>query len=60
MKFSWIGRMLNNFSKDHPCRCGYAGEGVHQCHAGRNPQYPAPHSWYTEGIMKDGKLVSIK
>jgi len=24
------------------------------------PHYPAPHSWYAEGIMKDGKLVSIK
>jgi hypothetical protein len=24
------------------------------------PHYPKPHSWYGEGMMRDGKLVSIK
>lgn len=24
------------------------------------PHYPQPHKWYAEGIMKDGKLVSVK
>jgi len=24
------------------------------------PHYPEPHKWYAEGIMKDGKLISIK
>lgn len=24
------------------------------------PHYPEPHKWYAEGIMKNGKLVSIK
>lgn len=24
------------------------------------PHYPAPHSWYAEGLMKDGKLVKVK
>lgn len=25
---------------DRPCRCGFDGSGVHQCHAGRDPGYP--------------------
>lgn len=24
------------------------------------PHYPAPHTWYATGVMKDGKLVSVK
>jgi hypothetical protein len=24
------------------------------------PHYPEPHSWYAQGTMKDGKLVSVK
>jgi len=24
------------------------------------PHYPAPHTWYAEGTMKDGKLVKVK
>ena len=24
------------------------------------PHYPAPHSWYATGTMKNGKLVSAK
>jgi len=24
------------------------------------PHYPAPHSWYATGTMKDGKLVGVK
>ena len=24
------------------------------------PHYPAPHSWYADGIMKDGKLIKVK
>lgn len=24
------------------------------------PHYPKPHSWYAQGTMKDGKLVSVK
>jgi hypothetical protein len=28
------------FTKDKPCRCGFDGTGVHQCHAGRNPLAP--------------------
>jgi len=23
------------------------------------PHYPAPHTWYAEGTMKDGKLVKV-
>lgn len=23
------------FSPEHPCRCGYQGEGFHRCHVGR-------------------------
>ena len=23
----------------NPCRCGYDGSGVHQCHTGRDPRY---------------------
>jgi len=30
----------NDFSAEEPCRCGYDGTGVHQCHAGRDPAYP--------------------
>lgn len=28
------------YTPEDPCRCGYDGEGVHQCHAGRDPRYP--------------------
>ena len=24
------------------------------------PHFPVPHKWYGKGMMKDGKLVSIK
>ncbi|HIL98939.1 MAG TPA: hypothetical protein EYG51_24000 [Pseudomonadales bacterium] len=24
------------------------------------PHYPAPHKWWLEGTMKDGKLVKVK
>ena len=24
------------------------------------PHYPAPHTWYGTGVMKDGKLVRVK
>lgn len=24
------------------------------------PHYPKPHTWYGQGIMKDGKLESVK
>jgi len=24
------------------------------------PHYPEPHKWYAQGLMKNGKLVSIK
>ena len=24
------------------------------------PHYPAPHTWYAEGEMRDGKVVKIK
>lgn len=24
------------------------------------PHYPAPHKWYGSGVMKDGRLISIK
>lgn len=24
------------------------------------PHYPAPHSWYAEGWMEDGKLLKVK
>jgi len=24
------------------------------------PHYPAPHSWYAEGVMLGGKLVKIR
>jgi hypothetical protein len=24
------------------------------------PWYPAPHTWYAEGTMKDGVLVKVK
>lgn len=24
------------------------------------PHYPKPHTWYGQGVVKDGKLVSIK
>lgn len=24
------------------------------------PHYPAPHSWYAEGTLKDGVLVKVK
>lgn len=24
------------------------------------PHYPAPHTWYADGTMQDGKLVRIK
>ena len=24
------------------------------------PHYPEPHTWYAEGIMKDGKLVRVR
>jgi len=24
------------------------------------PHYPAPHTWYATGVMKDGILVSVK
>jgi hypothetical protein len=24
------------------------------------PHYPKPHTWYTEGMLKEGVLVSIK
>lgn len=24
------------------------------------PHYPAPHTWYGEGTMQDGKLIKIK
>jgi hypothetical protein len=24
------------------------------------PHYPAPHTWYAEGMMQDGKLVKVK
>ncbi len=24
------------------------------------PHYPAPHTWYATGTIKDGKLVSVK
>lgn len=30
---------LTAFSTEAPCRCGYTGTGVHQCHAGRDPAY---------------------
>lgn len=24
------------------------------------PHYPAPHRWYAVGVMRDGKLISVK
>lgn len=24
------------------------------------PHYPAPHTWYAEGTMQDGRLVKVK
>jgi hypothetical protein len=24
------------------------------------PHSPMPHTWYAQGVMKDGKLVSVK
>lgn len=24
------------------------------------PHYPAPHTWYAQGVLKDGLLVSVK
>lgn len=24
------------------------------------PHYPKPHTWYAEGTMKNGKLISVK
>jgi hypothetical protein len=24
------------------------------------PHYPKPHSWYASGMVKDGKLVSVR
>lgn len=24
------------------------------------PHYPAPHTWYAEGTMQNGKLVKVK
>ena len=24
------------------------------------PHYPKPHTWYAEGVMKNGKLVGVK
>lgn len=24
------------------------------------PHYPAPHTWYAQGTMQDGKLVKVK
>lgn len=24
------------------------------------PHYPAPHTWYAQGVLKDGFLVSVK
>lgn len=24
------------------------------------PHYPAPHAWYAQATMKDGKVVSVK
>ena len=24
------------------------------------PHYPEPHRWYAEGVVKEGKLVSVK
>ena len=24
------------------------------------PHYPAPHSWYAEATVKDGKIVKVK
>lgn len=24
------------------------------------PHYPAPHTWYAQGKMQDGRLVSVK
>lgn len=24
------------------------------------PHFPQPHTWYATGVMKDGKLISIK
>jgi len=24
------------------------------------PHYPAPHSWYAEAIVQDGKIVKVK
>lgn len=23
------------------------------------PHYPQPHKWYTKGVIRDGKLVSV-
>jgi hypothetical protein len=31
--------MKEVFTSENPCRCGFNGEGIHQCHAGRNPLY---------------------
>lgn len=24
------------------------------------PHYPAPHIWYAQGVVKDGRLVKVK
>lgn len=24
------------------------------------PHYPRPHTWYAEGTIKDGKLISVR
>lgn len=28
------------FTTENPCRCGFDGNGIHRCHAGRDPRYP--------------------
>lgn len=39
------------FGSDHPKNGCISLEG---------PHYPAPHTWYAQGILKDGVLVSVK
>lgn len=39
------------FNTEHPKNGRVSLEG---------PHYPAPHTWYAQGILQDGFLVSVK
>ena len=48
------------FTPEHPCRCGFEGEGTHQCHAGRATGDRCPNEAKPRFIARVSSLAGMQ